>query len=93
MRKHRLGGLGEVGQKKIEDPPQTAREFDLLIDAVKAELDSKLFLFVPNNLAKYYEADSLLKDETQVRFPDASEEIRRAGNCLACGLSRSLHLL
>ena len=49
------------------DVPQSQREFDLLIDAVKAEIRNKLFLFVPAHLAKYYERDAPLRKKPSWR--------------------------
>ena len=69
-----------------DDPPQTAREFDLLVRAVMAELKGKLFLFVPSHVAKYYEWPCIVSDKVDDAFPKASQEIRRGGSCLAAGL-------
>ena len=68
------------------DVPQSQREFDLLIDTVKAEIRKKLFLFVPTHLAKYYESDGLLSERARAAFPSSTVEIRNAGSCLAAGL-------
>lgn len=67
--------------------PESQREFDLLIDAVKAEILNKLFLFVPAHLAKYYERDDLLSDQARAAFPSSTVEMRSAGNCLTAGLN------
>ncbi|HEX9791250.1 MAG TPA: hypothetical protein VGA60_11350 [Kiloniellales bacterium] len=69
------------------DVPQSQREFTLLIDAVKAEIRNKLFMFVPAHLAKYYESDALLSERARSAFPTSTIEIRNAGSCLAAGLN------
>lgn len=70
-------------ESRLSDPPQTNRELELLVDAVRAELKSKLFLFVPPHLAKYYEMS--LQSTVTTTFPLASKELINAGNCLASG--------
>ena len=70
---------------QIETLPKTSREYDFLIDAVFAELKTKLFLFIPPHIAKYYECDDLVSEEVTKAFPKASEEMRLAGTCLATG--------
>jgi hypothetical protein len=64
--------------------PQTRGEWDMLVDAVRAELKTNLFLFVPMHRAKYYEIT--LQDTVTTAFPDASKELAAAGNCVAVGL-------
>jgi hypothetical protein len=53
--------------------PQTRGEWDMLVDAVRAELKTNLFLFVPMHRAKYYEM--ALQDTLTTAFPDASKEL------------------
>lgn len=67
--------------------PQTGEEFDVLVQAFKVELDTKLFLMIPQHLAAYYERDDLVSDRVIKAFPKASEEIRTAGTALAAGLN------
>lgn len=62
----------------IEDPPETQREFDQYVIAVRTELRNKLFLFVPPHNAKYFE-----KSISITGFPKASSELSRAANCYA----------
>ena len=66
------------------DIPETERELDILIHAVKAELRSIQFLFMPADHAKYY--DLVLQSTVTVAFPLASKELVAAGNCLAASL-------
>jgi HEPN domain-containing protein len=69
--------------KAINDLPQSDRELDILIDIVKEEIKSKMFLFIPSQWAKYYEWH--LPGELIVYFPNASKEMNRAGRCYAKG--------
>ena len=64
--------------------PKTRREWELLVDAVRAELENNLFLFVPQHRAKYYELT--LPSTVTAAFPTASKEMAAAGNSLAVGL-------
>jgi hypothetical protein len=64
--------------------PETRREWELLVDAVRAELESNLFLFVPEHRAKYHEL--ILQSMVTTAFPTASKELVAAGNALAVGL-------
>jgi hypothetical protein len=74
----------ELLKGRENDLPQTTREWDVLISAVRAELKTNLFLFVPPHLAKYYE--QTLQNTVITAFPTASNEIIAAGNSLAVGL-------
>jgi hypothetical protein len=74
-------------ETSINDPPQSARELDILVQAVLSELKSKLFLFVPSHQATYYESDTILSDHAQKAFPTVYREIRSAGSCFAAGLN------
>jgi hypothetical protein len=67
--------------------PETRREWELLIAAVRAELETNLFLFVPSHRAKYYEMT--LEGTVTTRFPAASKELVAAGNSFAVGLYTS----
>jgi hypothetical protein len=64
--------------------PETERELDVLLHAVKAELRSIEFLFVPSHLAKYYEI--IFQSIITTNFPLASKELIWAGNALSVGL-------
>jgi hypothetical protein len=66
------------------DPPQTTREWNVLVSAVRAELKTNLFLFVPQHRAKYYELT--LPSAVTAAFPTASKELVAAGNSMAVGL-------
>jgi hypothetical protein len=69
------------------DLPETAREMDLLSQAVFSELRSILFTRIPSHVAQYYEWDGIITDAVVKAFPKASEEIQRGGTCLAVGLN------
>lgn len=69
-----------------DDPPETWREFKLLISAVRSEMEDRVFVCIPQHLAEYYESSDLISDKVVGAFPKASEEIRVGGTCLAAGL-------
>lgn len=70
--------------RAIGTPPKTLEAFQIIITAIDAEIQSKLFLFVPPHRAKYHEI--VLQSTITTAFPLASKEIVAAGNCLAAGL-------
>ncbi len=70
---------------RLDDPPQTKRELELLATAVKTGLQDELYLSVPRDKAKFYEADDLLTEPAREAFPTAHDELREAGNCFALG--------
>jgi hypothetical protein len=74
----------ELLDARENDPPQTAREWEILIDAVRAELKTNCFIFVPAHRAKYYE--KTLEGAVTSAFPNASKELIVSGNALAIGL-------
>ena len=61
--------------------PATVEEFEMLAETLKAEIESKLFFFVPSHRAKYY--DLILPSIVTMNFPLASQEMVLAGNCIA----------
>jgi HEPN domain-containing protein len=76
--------------KAIQNPPQSHRELELLIDAVNAEIKSQLFFFIPSYRAKYYDWKLIKKLESSVfpginLFPDTSKELIRASKCYTKG--------
>lgn len=73
--------------KRINDLPESGREFDLLVDAVKSELKARLFLFVPSHLDSYYDSRDLVSQKVHAAFPTAAVEIREAGTAFAAGLN------
>ena len=81
--KLQLNVSGEIIQNSLINPPATARELDILIGAIRAELRTRVFLFVPPYLAKYY--DLTTPDEVASAFLSVENEFRSAGNCIAVG--------
>jgi hypothetical protein len=63
------------------DIPRSGGEFNIIVRAIYAELDGKLFLFVTPEREKYYEL--VLNSTISSRFPLATKEIISAGNCYA----------
>ncbi len=66
----------------INNLPQGHREFAILSNAIKKEISSNLFLYIPPNRAKYHNKASTFKTGS---FPNASKELIGAGNCYAVG--------
>jgi len=66
-----------------DEVPKTEREYMIYVTAIYAELDAKLFLYVPSHRATYYESENILSDGAKQAFPSACKEIREAGNCFA----------
>ena len=65
--------------------PNSLGEFDLLMEVVRDELRSQLFLFVPQHVAEFYSSDTIVSEKAAESFPSAAQEIRNAGTCLAVG--------
>lgn len=64
--------------------PQNQAELNTIIDVVRAEMRSQLFLFVPPHLAGYYDNDRLPLS-ARAEFSRAASELVRAGSCHALG--------
>ncbi len=72
--------------KTIENNvPATNSEFTVYINAIYAELNSKLFLYVPSYRAHFFDKEDILSEPTRAAFPAAYSEVREAGNCFAAG--------
>jgi hypothetical protein len=69
----------------LDSTPQTLAEFDMLIEFVRDEIRAQVFLFMPAHLVKYYERRDLVSEAVQDAFPNAFDEIFRAGTTLATG--------
>lgn len=65
------------------DLPRTSREMNWLLLSVRAEVNGKLFLYVPNERSGFYEKDDILSEKATKAFPTAHIELREAGNCYA----------
>jgi hypothetical protein len=72
---------------RLDDLPQTSREFRLLIDGMLTELKGRLFLHVPPHRASHYESEKSLSDAAKKAFPSAVPELRAARNAYALGLN------
>jgi hypothetical protein len=75
----------QLVDRALNDFPASKREFEVIAEAVTAELKTKLFLFVPSDRARYYEDNVNLSQKLRTAFPAASGEIRHGGNCYAVG--------
>jgi hypothetical protein len=45
-----------------------------------------LFLYVPDNLAKFYDDEGILSEATRLAFPSPYRELKESGNCIACDM-------
>jgi hypothetical protein len=59
---------------------------ELLIDSITSEMETRLFLRVPGDRAKYWQRNDLVSNDVAKVFPIAASEIREAGTAYACGL-------
>lgn len=69
--------------------PSSENEYEVLIEAIYAELGNRVFIFVPPHRSDYYEKDSLLNPAAKSAFPKATAEMRKAGNAFAFGLTNA----
>jgi len=67
--------------------PRTAGEFEILKDAVYAELGDKYFVYIPSERLEYYDTSKIVSKRVRDAFPSADKELRSAGNCYALGLA------
>ena len=79
-----LGTSHALLVKRKDSPPKTAGEWQVLVDAIQAELEDKLFLFVPPHRARFFALS--MKDSSVAAFPIACREIQHAGFCLSAGM-------
>ncbi len=73
-------------KSRVANYPRTAREFELLVDAVYSELKTRLFLFIRPHLAKYYDNHDVLGPKATLAFLGPRNELWDASNALASGL-------
>ncbi|HXC36803.1 MAG TPA: hypothetical protein VNV43_13070 [Candidatus Acidoferrales bacterium] len=59
------------------------------------EIKEQRLVYVPSSKADYFEKEKLFGDAVYSAFPKAREEIKDAGNCLACDLNEAaiFHLM
>jgi HEPN domain-containing protein len=74
----------------LQNPPQSHRELDILIEVITEEISSQLFFFIPSNRADYYDWKLIEKIKSSVfpgitPFPNASKELMRASRCYTKG--------
>ena len=78
-----LSRAQELVSHAYDDPPQSKREFELLLRAVMTDIQKTVFLLIPEHLVKYYEI--IFPSTLTMAFPLASKELVWAGNALAVG--------
>jgi hypothetical protein len=66
--------------------PRTQEAFDILRDAVYAELRDKFFAYIPSDRLEYFDGRRIASDGVKFAFPTAYEEIRCAGQSYSFGL-------
>lgn len=66
-----------------ETPPSTLGEWRMLIEVMYAELEGKLFLFVPPHRSKFFKVT--VPEKVYTAFPFASRELQDSGRCIAMG--------
>ncbi len=62
------------------------QELGALRDSIELELQAKYFAFISPAVSEYFEQEKLFGDEVHTRFPEARQDIKDAGNCLAASL-------
>ncbi len=67
--------------------PKTLESFEMLRDAVFAELKDKWFAYIPAERLDYFETAQIVSYEVRQAFPRATSEIMNAGTCYAVGLA------
>ncbi len=73
--------------RKPENLPKSEDAYDAIVEVLKDDLKEKLFLFVPQERAAFWEKDNLLTDKAKAAFPNSAAELRGAGNAYAAGLA------
>lgn len=61
--------------------PQTQGEWDLLVDGLRSEIQNRLFVFIPEHRAKYFDKEVSWRPA----FPEAATDFQSAYKCLAAG--------
>jgi hypothetical protein len=79
----KLGTASGLVDRALRNPPKTAGELEIYLDAVEIELQQRLFFFVLPHRAGFY--DQRFDDKLTRAFPKACAELGRAGNCYSFG--------
>jgi hypothetical protein len=96
-----LGNLGKEIDRALEEYKDAAlsdrlkMELKRIGERFRDELESRRFLYVTTELAKFYEQNHLFGPWVSEKFPNAQDDIRNAGNCYALGESTAcvFHLM
>jgi hypothetical protein len=65
--------------------PRTYEAFEILKDAVFADLRDKWFTYIPSDRLQYFSENTVASAEVWNSFPSAYEELHSAGICYALG--------
>lgn len=81
--------LRSISQDEIKS------EIEGILEAFWKETKYCHFLFLPKNVAGYYEQEALFGESVLKSFPSAKQDVREAGNCFATGLNTAavIHLM
>lgn len=61
-------------------------QLDSIRHTIEIEIGQRYFAYIPSPNDKYFEKDKLFGDDVHRIFPDARDEIKDAGNCIAASL-------
>lgn len=76
-------------------PEVMDKELEGLMETIVMELSKQTFAYLPGPNSQYFEQEKLFGPIVHDNFPSAREDIKEAGNCLACGLDSAavFHLM
>jgi hypothetical protein len=63
---------------------QLSNELTVLRQAIEADLEKRSFVCIPQSLVSHFEAEYPFGKAVFDAFPSAREDLKEAGNCLAC---------
>lgn len=64
---------------------QMAAALDELDRRIRDEMGTRLFMFVPSDMAKFYDKKELFGPDVNAAFPSVQFDVVEAGNCYAAG--------
>lgn len=73
----------ELFHNGASDLPQTGREFEIYTRALYSEMQSKIFVFLPEHRRKYFIPVKFIPKSIDDPFPLARKELVEAGKCFA----------
>lgn len=72
-----------------------AQELDGVLRAIQMDFATRRLVFIPKDRLGFFERSKLFGDEVCATFPEAAQDIKEAGNCLAADLNTAavFHLM